>query len=514
MPAAPPAPAPWRDRLRLTGVYGGLGVLAAAGQAPLGLWWLSILALAGVFAVLPEAGSARALGGRMWLAGTGYFGAALFWIVEPFFIDAPVHGWMAPFALVLMAGGMALFWALPGWLAARLASGGVVRPVALAAALLLAEMARGWLFTGFPWAMLGHGLIGTPLMQLATFGGAPGLSLLIVFAALAPSLGRSVKARLAGAVAAIALVAPLWFWGAGQTELPPAREGTIRLVQPNAPQDEKWLEENIYRFFTRLLDLSAEPAVPVPDLIVWPETAVPFLLEYPGEGLEMMADAFALHGPDTQLAFGVQRLEGGRYFNSLALLDTQAQVQAIYDKHHLVPFGEYVPLIGALLPEGYSGFAARQLQGYSPGPGPELLDLGPLGRALPLICYEAIFPRHLRTDTRPDWILQITNDAWFGEVTGPFQHLAQARLRAVEQGLPLVRVANTGVSALIDARGGMVASLGLGETGFLDVPLPAALPPTPYARLGDWPMAALLALLLAGAAAAGRASRATSASEE
>ncbi len=495
----------WRNRLQLAGGYGVLGVLAAAGQAPLGWWPLSLVALVLMFQTLPGAGDARAWGVRLWLAGTGFFGASLFWIVEPFLVEPESHAWMAPFALVGMAAGMALFWALAGWLAARAASGRA-RLVALVAALVLLELARGWVLTGFPWAMLGHGLIGTPFMQLAAFTGAGGLSLVLLLLALFAVLGKAPGQRAAGALAALALLGGLWLWGGAHATLPPDREGVVRLVQPNAPQAEKWREENIYMFFSRLLDLTSAPASPAPDLVLWPETAVPFLLEHAGDGLMMMADAMAGHGPRTRLGFGVQRIEEGRFFNSLALIDTQAEVLELYDKHHLVPFGEYVPLVERLLGPGYAGFAARQLQGYSPGPGPRVLDLGPLGLALPLICYEAIFPRHLRTPTRPDWVMQITNDAWFGDLSGPYQHLAQARLRAVEQGLPVLRVANTGVSAVIDARGGVVAALELGATGYLDMPLPGALPPTFYARLGDWPVLLLLLTLLGGAALAGRAS--------
>ncbi|WP_071797341.1 apolipoprotein N-acyltransferase [Natronohydrobacter thiooxidans] len=488
-----------RPRLQLAVGYGALGALAVAGQAPLGWWPVSILALAVLFHALPLARGWRALSGRMWLAGTGYFGAALFWIVEPFFIEPEVHGWMAPFALVAMAGGMALFWAGAGALAGL--AQGRARLVVLGAGLVVLELLRGWVFTGFPWAMLGHGVIGTPLMHLAAITGAGGLSLLIVGAAVLPVLGRGWIARGFGAASALALLALIWLWGAGQTALPPDRAGVIRLAQPNAPQDEKWLQGNMYLFFSRLLDQTAAPAVPAPDLVLWPETSVPFLLEYPGDALEMMADAAALHGPGTGIGFGVQRVEGERYFNSLAVLTTDAAITHIYDKHHLVPFGEYIPFSEWLMGTPLGGLAGQALMGYSPGPGPELLDLGPLGVALPLICYESIFPRHLRTETRPDWILQVTNDAWFGEVTGPFQHLAQARLRAVEQGLPVLRVANTGVSAFIDARGGIAAELGLGVTGFIDGPLPGALPHTFYSRHGDWPVWLALALLMAGACA-------------
>jgi len=501
------APPRWQNVARLALGYGGLGLLMAIGQAPLGWWWLAIAALAAVLAMLPLSATPRAFGLRMWLAGTGYFGAALFWIIEPFFVEPEIHGWMAPFALVLMAGGMALFWGLAAMLAAWLAQGRW-RLAVLAVLIVLAEMLRGWVFTGFPWAMLGHALIGTPVMQLAAVTGASGLSLLLVVVAILPVLGHRWPIRAAGAGLSIALFAALWGWGSAQTQLPPKRDTIIRLAQPNAPQSEKWREENMFLYFNRLLDQTASPAAAAPDMILWPETSVPFLLEYAGDGLDMIADAAALQGPDTLVGFGVQRVEDGRYFNSLAIVGTDANVTHIYDKHHLVPFGEYIPFGEWLMGTPVGGLAGRALLGYSPGLGPQVLDLGPLGLALPLICYESIFPRHLRTATRPDWVLQVTNDAWFGEVTGPFQHLAQARLRAVEQGLPVLRVANTGVSAFIDARGGIVAQLGLGQTGFLDGAIPGALPPTFYARHGDWPMVLFLVLLSGGAVLAGKIRRA------
>lgn len=249
--------------------------------------------------------------------------------------------------------------------------------------------------------------------------------------------------------------------------------------------------------FFRLIEQTEASALPVPDLVIWPETAVPFLLEEPGDGLSLMANALSEQNADALLAFGVQRAEAGRFFNALAVLDTDAQVQAIYDKHHLVPFGEYIPFADWLTGTPVAGLAGQALLGYSPGPGPQTLDLGDLGRVLPLICYEAIFPRHASASPRPDWILQITNDGWFGELTGPYQHLAQARLRAVEQGLPVIRVANTGVSAVIDARGGIIASLPLGAQAYLDAPLPAALDAPVYARWGDMPIWGILVLWLA-----------------
>lgn len=467
-----------------------LGAVMALGQAPMGWWWATILAGAAVLALVPH--SPRAACGWLWLTGTGYFGAALFWIVQPFFVDAATHGWMAPFALVLMAGGMALFWAGAG-LVAR--SG----PVMVAIALLALELLRGWVFTGFPWAMLGHALIDTPMVHLASLGGAGLLSAVVLGVASVLAMPRSRRGRMAGAAVAAGILGTAWVWGdARPTEDAPQTDAIIRLAQPNAPQSEKWDQARAMFFFERLLDQTAAPADLPPALVLWPETAVPFLLEHPGAGLGMMAQATQAQGPDTMIGFGVQRLQDGRYYNSLAVLDTNGAVTQIYDKHHLVPFGEYVPFGEWIAGTPVGGFAAQMLQGYSAGPGPVALDFGPLGRALPLICYEAIFPRHSRITPRPDWLLQVTNDAWFGTLSGPYQHLAQARLRAVEQGLPLLRSANTGISAGFDGYGRELGRLALGVDGFLDIALPPPLAPTFYARYGDWPVWGAILLLALG----------------
>ena len=484
--------------------HAALGAVMAAGQAPLGAFWLTIPALTVLFAVLPMNACPRTWFWRLWAAGLGHFAAALFWIVEPFLIEPEIHGWMAPFALLFMAGGMALFWGLAGAVAAWGARGRAARVMALGAALVLFELVRGHLFGGFPWAMLGHVLIDTPLRALAALGGAGGLSLLVVVLAALPILATGLRGRGVGAGLAALLATGLWVWGGAQTALPDDRGPVIRLAQPNAIQSEKWEGDNPIRYFRILLDQTQAPAITPPALVIWPETAVPFLLEDPGDGLALMADALSAQGNSALLAFGVQRAERARYFNALAVMDTETQVRAIHDKHHLVPFGEYIPFAEFLTGTPIGGLAGQALLGYSPGPGPQVLDLGALGRVLPLICYEAIFPRHAQTPdgaARPDWILQITNDAWFGEVTGPYQHLAQARLRAVEQGLPVIRVANTGVSAVIDARGMVRAMLPLGAQAYLDAALPGALPPPLYARWGDWPV---WVLLLAGLALAAR----------
>ena len=483
-----PIVAPW-TMAALAGLAAGLG------QAPWGLWPVALAGYGAIFALIRGQGCKRRVA-LAFVAGFAHFALVLAWIVEPFLVEPDRHGWMAPFALVLMAAGMALFWAVP----AALARG----PFGLALAFLAFEALRGYLFTGFPWAMAGHIWIETPVAQVAALSGALGLSALsFALAALLAQLGRALwrhrRGRAAGLGTLAALVLALsWAWGAQRLAEPepPARDIRLRLVQPNAPQDLKWDRDFAEVFFFRHLDLSAMPAADgrVPDLVIWSETAVPFLLNRPGAGLIMAAGS--TNG--APLVLGVQRQdEEGRFFNSLAVLGEGGGVDALYDKHHLVPFGEYVPLLGAWAAEwGIGGLAAQALSGYTPGPGPALVDLGAAGRVLPLICYEAVFARNLRGTERADWLLQLTNDAWFGAWSGPFQHLAQARLRAIEQGLPLVRAANTGVSAVIDARGRMVASLGLDLVGVVDADLPAARAPTPYARWGDGPWLVVLALAM------------------
>ena len=468
------------------------GLFTGLGQAPMDLSfvvpWFVALALVEI-AWATSARRAMLLG---WVAGAAQFALVMSWIVEPFLVNVAVHGWMAPFALVLMAGGMALFWAVPaglGWAMARSPAG---RIASVAALLLAAEILRGVLFTGFPWAMLGHVLIDTPMAQLASIGGAPLLSALVLALAALLALGLSAlrkRPRRSGAalLAVLVMGGGAWFWGQARLAAPVAMTDTrVRIVQANIPQRLKWQPDLVSDHFIAHLDLSAgeEPV----GLVLWPETAAPFFLDAPGTGLQAIADAAqapVLLGIDRR-----SRSETGalRYHNSAALIDAQGRVGAVYDKHHLVPFGEYVPLVGAWSEDlGLAGLAARVLSGYSPGPGPRLMDLGDAGRVLPLICYEAIFARSLRGVERPDWVAHLTNDAWFGALMGPQQHLAQTRLRAIEYGLSILRAANTGISAAIDPYGRLIESLDLDQRGAFVVPVPRALPPTPYARMGDAP---------------------------
>lgn len=483
--------------LRAAALAAACGALLAAAQPPLSWWPTLFLALPPLLWLTEAAPSARAAAWRGWAAGGGYFGGGMFWIVEPFLVEPERHGWMAPFALMGMAGGLALFWA-PAFAAARaFARPGLRLALALACAWTAADYARGHALGGFPWALPAYAWIETPVMQAAAALGPYGLGALTLAAGLAAGAGR------AGAALALALVAAGWAWGAHRLAEPyPARAAplVVRLVQPDVPQRLKWRPELQAEFFDRHLALTAAPPDPAapqpgqrPDVVIWPETAVPFLL---GEAPGLQAEIAAAAG-GRPVILGLNRAgagpEGAEWFNALAVLGAGGAPLAVYDKARLVPFGEYIPLGRTIGRLGGPAVATLTARGFSPGPGPRLVAAPGLPPFLPLVCYEAIFPGAMRAPGgRPEWIVQVTNDAWFGALAGPYQHFAQARARAIEQGLPLARAANTGVSAMIDGRGRVRAMLPLGVQGRLDAALPAALRETFYARLGDLP--ALLAL--------------------
>ncbi|KIC51428.1 hypothetical protein RA29_03090 [Tateyamaria sp. ANG-S1] len=462
------------------------GASGALAHAPFDNAIAILIPLIAAFGLLSIARSTAAAGLLGVALGTGYFGATLTWILEPFQVDAATTGWMAPFALVLLSVGLGLFWgaalAFARWAGAR--------AWVLALALTGTEMLRAYVLTGFPWATPPQALVGGLAGQVLAWGGPHGTMLLLMgAAALAWTMSRQwAKAALIVALAMLLDVIPLPMSDS------PLTDKTVRLVQPNAPQHEKWDPARIPVFIDRQIEYTADGAVP--DLVVWPETALPYLLEHAQPAFDVIADA-ARGAP---VVLGIQRSEAGRYFNSLVVLDATGQVAQTYDKHHLVPFGEYMPLPGLFRSLGIQSLADRVDGGYTAGPGPLLLDMGPLGSALPLICYEAVFAHGVgATSERPDFLMQLTNDAWFGMRSGPQQHLAQAQMRAIEQGLPLIRSANTGISAVIDPKGRITAALALNEAGYVDAQLPAPGAPTLYSQTGDLPWVLFVLLGLIGA---------------
>ena len=467
-----------QPRWRRFPAFAVLGALASLGQAPFDLPIVSLGAFALAILLLGRLDRPKKAATFGWFFALGYFAFGMQWLISPFLVEPEKHAWMAPFALFFMAGGLGLFWGAAFGLARKTG-----RASALIVTLPLAEMARAYVFTGFPWGMPSYGLTDSILAMPAAWIGSHGLN--VMFLALAALLAFSVqeagRLRLAAAAVGVAGFAALFV--APSPQGIEADRPVLRLVQPNAPQHLKWEPDWVPVFFDRALKLTEAGETP-PDLIIWPETSLPAVLNFSQEARQQIAK-FA-NGVPTVV--GANRFQGQRLMNTAALLNAEGEVTQIYDKHHLVPFGEYVPFGDLMARFGIYGMAASQGQGFSAGPGPVLMDLGPVGRALPLICYEAVFPQDVGgAADRPDFLMQITNDAWFGAFSGPYQHLAQARMRAIERGLPMVRVANTGISALIDAQGQIVQSLPLNEAGYIDVSLPVAKPATVYARTGDFP---------------------------
>ncbi|MFL4468345.1 apolipoprotein N-acyltransferase [Tateyamaria armeniaca] len=461
---------------------GGAGALA---HDPFAIGPVIFVPLVAGFVLLGTASTVRQALLRGWALGAGYFALTLTWITEPFQVDAATTGWMAPFALILLALLLGSFWA--GALALAQWAGGQAWIIALT--WTSAEMLRAYIFTGFPWATPVQALIDVWAGQGLAWLGPHGLTLILmalIAAAMSVPRGKAVWAVPVIIIAAVGFV-PV-------ADRPVSDSGhTVRLIQPNAPQDEKWDPENIPTFVNRQIDFTA--AAGTPDLIIWPETALPYL----AENAQVVFDVIGEAARGVPVVLGIQRREDEDYFNSLIVLDEAGQIVQTYDKHHLVPFGEYMPAEWLFRHINVGGLAERAEGGYAAGPGPQLLDFGAMGTALPLICYEAVFAHDVgRAPERPAFLMQLTNDAWFGVRSGPQQHFAQARMRAIEQGLPMVRAANTGISAVIDPKGRVTASLGLNVAGYLDAALPAPGAVTLYARTGDvpWALALLLGLMV------------------
>lgn len=470
-----------------------LGFVLALGQAPLSL-------PIGVFTSIPILGycafrvntkkQAFAIG---WCAGVGYFSLSMLWLVEPFFVEPEKHAILAPFALVAMSGGLALFWGAAFAFSKQFGAGLGRYIIGLAVAWAAAEYLRSVVFTGFPWGLLGYTWIETPIAQWGSVVGPYGLTFLTVFGGLL-MLSMPSKRFMAPVLTALffgALFAG-GLWRTPNAQITQDTNIRVRLIQPNAPQHRKWNPDWVGVFFRRALELTSSPAGEAVDLVIWPETAVPFALQDNVADLQILSDAA---GPRAHIIAGIRRFEGKKLYNSMVHLDQKGGLVAVYDKSHLVPFGEYVPFSEYLLGLGLRGMAAN-LQGFSSGAGPEIIAAYGLPSYLAMICYEAIFPSFAHTgDDRPEFLMHITNDAWFGDTIGPYQHLVQVRFRAIEQGLPAARSANTGISAVIDPYGRIVSRLKLNEAGVLDADLPVPLAPTLYARNGNLPFLIILVIL-------------------
>ncbi len=472
-----------------------LGALAVAALPPFYVFPVLWLSLPGFLLLNRSAATIRQAAVEGWFFGLGWFGGGLYWIGHAFLVDAERYAALMPVAVIGMAAGMGLYTAL-GAAAVHAISRRYDRlhPVHIAAfagCWAMCEWLRSWMLTGFPWNPLASVWGNLPeMMQSVAWIGALGLGFLTaaVFTAPALLIGRR-RAELQGLglqVLAISVLLPLlWAFGAWRVDAAGllTHDGIVlRLVQPAIPQKLKWQTDLRSQHVIRQMAMSKRTPGPLgaPTHVIWAETNVPFVLEPDSPIPSSLA---AVVPKDGALIFGAPRRDkDGNAFNSLFVIDQDGKVADIFDKFHLVPFGEYVPLRGILpvnkLTEGRGDF--------SPGPGPRTQHFNGLPPFGAIICYEVIFSGNVvDPDDRPSWILNLTNDGWFGPSTGPRQHLVQAKLRAIEEGLPVVRVANTGISAVIDPYGRLRNSIGLDEQGIIDAPLPLPLPATFFANYGQ-----------------------------
>ena len=497
------------------------GAASALAMAPFNAWpilfltfsvavWLIDGAAAGRWRGVPAA----ALSG-FWF-GLGYFVPGLYWIGYAFFVDADTFAWLTPFAVLGLPAYLALFTAFGFALARLIWPRDVSRVLALAVGLTITEWLRGHVLTGFPWNTFGYAL-SEPLALAQTFSliGLWGMTFLSVaiFASPAVLIDGSSRGRKPwrAPVAALVVLAAMLVFGTVRLSREPTRlvaNVKLRIMQPNLQQDVRFnysAKAAVMQKYLTLSDRASGPhstGVSDANILIWPESAFPFFLTREADAMAQIAD---LLPKGTVLITGSVRapeLPPGvritRAYNSIYLIDHDGSVLAVYDKLHLVPFGEYLPFQDLMEKLGFVQLTKVQ-GGFIPGTVRRTIDVPNAPRALPLICYEAIFPGNVvsRDDERPGWIINVTNDGWFGFSTGPYQHLQQARMRSIEEGLPLVRAANTGISAVIDPVGRIVAQLGLGIEGVLDANLPQAIAPTIYARIGNGPAAVIVIVALA-----------------
>ena len=489
-----------------------LGVLLAGALPPIDLTPLIFVAIPGLL-WLDEGSRGIWASARLgYVFGFGFFLAGMYWIAAALFVDISSFWWALPFAVLGLPALFAL-WPAAALLVTAVGSGRLrlspdARLCLFAVAWSATEWGRGHAFTGLPWNLVGYAWSGgfpgsLYVLQSAAWVGIYGLSFVTVLAASLPALfgtpsllPLSPLRRVMPVLAAAALILVPGTAGAVRLQLLPTVSTAtwLRIVQPSIPQTLKWDPGAAEANFQRLIQLSSSAAPHPLAAILWPEAAATFLIERDAVHRNAIA---AVAPKDGYVVAGALRANPPpgpvtEVWNSIEAVDHDGAIRARYDKAHLVPFGEYIPF-GDFLPIRQLSVGAIDL---SAGPGPQTITLPGLSGFAPLVCYEAIFPAAAIDEAnRPAWILNVTNDAWYGRSSGPFQHFAIARTRAVEEGLPLVRVANNGISGVVDAAGRVLAHTGLDAVTYADIPLPAAGPPTPYSRAGDW---LFLGLLIAG----------------
>jgi apolipoprotein N-acyltransferase len=495
------------------------GAASALAMAPLNAWPLLFLSFPVLVWLIDSTRVGRwhgliAAATTGWWFGFGYFLAGLYWVGYAFLVDAQTFAWLLPFAVIGLPAVAAIYAALGVVLARILWARGALRILALGVALTIAEWLRGHLLTGFPWNAYGYALA-SPLQmaQFASVVGLWGLSFVtvVVFASPATLADESGETRrpwlpLLVGIAALAALAGFGTLRLARTPTQLVNGVHLRIMQPNLPQDVRFNYAARHEVMNRYVTLSERASGPqslgVRDatLLIWPESAFPFFLTNEPDALAQIAQLLNDH---TVLITGAMRLvepvdaANPAAYNSIYVIDRNGSILSIYDKVHLVPFGEYLPFEGLLERIGLQNLT-KQVGGFVAGDRRRLIAIPGAPPALPLICYEAVFPGEMAPKSeRPGWIVNLTNDGWFGISSGPYQHFQQARLQTIAEGLPLVRAANTGISAVVDPLGRVLNSLPLGREGVIDSPLPRPIAAPIYARFGDAPAVIIVALALA-----------------
>jgi apolipoprotein N-acyltransferase len=494
------------------------GVLSVLAMAPINAWPILFLTFPTLVWLIDSAGGGRwraVMGAAAvgWWFGFGYFLAGLYWIGYAFLVDAPTFGWLLPIAVIGVPVGLAIFTAFGAALARLLWTRGAMRILALGVALTAVEWLRGHVLTGFPWNAFGYALTSPlALAQSASVVGIWGLTFIavLVFASPATLIDDHAETRRPWLplVLGIVVLAGLGGYGVLRLARTPTRlvDGVrLRIMQPNLKQDVRFNYAAKQEVMDRYVALSNRASGPqslgVRDAthLIWPESAFPFFLTRDPDALaqitRLIQGGTVLITGAARLAEPVNPIEPAAY-NSIYVIDHDGTIVSLYDKVHLVPFGEYLPFQHFLEGLGLQQLT-KQRGGFLAGDRRRLIAVPGAPLALPLICYEIIFPGDVMPKgPRPGWIINVTNDGWFGISSGPYQHLQQARVRAIEEGLPLVRAANTGISAVVDPLGRIINSLPLGSEGVIDSPLPRPIGAPPYARVGDIPAAMAVAISL------------------
>ncbi|MFA6265693.1 MAG: apolipoprotein N-acyltransferase [Pseudolabrys sp.] len=506
------------DGWRRAGIAFVAGAVSALSMAPFNAWPVLFLTIPVLVWLIDGSTSGRWSGAWSaaiagWCFGFGYFVVGLYWIGYAFLVDAKTFGWLLPVAVAGLPAYLAIYTGLGLAIARLVWVRGPERLLALAIALTAAEWLRGHMFTGFPWNAFGYALTEPlALAQSVTLFGIWGLTFLAILIFATPATLADDRVDTARPfrplVLAIVGLVGLFGYGAARLAMHPTayvKDVKLRIMQPNLQQDARFNYSAKNDVMARYLALSDRATGPQSDgvrdanILIWPESAFPFFLTREPDALAQIA---ALIKPKTELITGAVRPgtgspgSGPRAYNSIYVIDPDGSIRGIYDKLHLVPFGEFLPFQSFMERLGFQQLT-KEVGGFLTGSRRRTMDIPGAPKMLPLICYEAVFPDEaVPAGERPGWLVNLTNDGWFGISTGPYQHFHQARVLAIAEGLPLVRAANTGISGVIDPVGRVVASLPLGVEGVLDARLPEKLEPTIFSNYGNYPL--ILLLVVAG----------------